>query len=103
MASLAPGADTPYSPNARIPIAKKTGKSRNCMGLAFHFQYDGIGHWPNYTSTDSCIECKRETNTCCIKCETPLCIKYNGGKIVSLIVFITTTQPPRTKRFLHPI
>ena len=97
MASLVPSAVTPYSPNARIPIAKKTGKSRNSMGLAFHCQYDGIGHWPNYTSTDSCVECKRETNTRCIKCETPLCIKHNGEENCVVNCFITTTQPPRTK------
>ena len=44
MATFVPGDDTPYSPNAKIPKAKKTEDSRNLMSLAYPAQYDDIAH-----------------------------------------------------------
>ena len=82
MDSFIQGRDTEHSPKAEIPIrkAKKTGDSRNLMRLAYPARYDNIGHWPNYISKDSCVECKGETNIQCIKCEISLCINFNGDR-----------------------
>ena len=104
MASLVPSADTPHSPNARL--ARRTGRSSNSMGLAFHCQYDGIGHWSNYTETESCVECKRDTNTHCIKCGTPPCTKYNGENNCIINCFYHFHNTPKdttikTPKFLN--
>ena len=72
------------------------------MGLAFHCQYDGIAHWPKYISTDSCVECQRETNVHCIKCETPLCIKYNGEENCVINCFYHYHTTPKDKMILTP-
>ena len=77
MDTYKPGHDTPYSPDARIPIpnCKKTTPSRNEMGLAFYCQYDNIAHhWPNTIPTASCVECQRPTEVHCVLCAAPLCI-----------------------------
>ena len=76
MDSSVPGQDTPHSPDARL--ARRTGPSRNEMGLAYHSQYDGIAHWPIFTESEPCVECNRDTNMCYIKCNISLCLKNNG-------------------------
>ena len=100
-----PGRDTPFSPDARIPIPNcvKTTPSRNEMGLAFYCQYDNIArHWPNTIPTATCVECQRPTEVHCIQCAAPLCIKSNGDANIFINCYINFHTPPKGKNIILP-
>ena len=73
MASFVTGKDTPWSPNARL--ARRTEGQQK----AFLSRYVGADHMPIHCSTNSYIECNRDTNVYFILCNIPLCITANGS------------------------